>query len=204
MIVEEQAAALRLHAPWLIYDSAERFFAKPAENPSPAPTWVGDNPDVSYGRVAREGADVWLQYWYWYAMNRPLLIGRHEGDWEGVQIELGPDGPARVVYAQHAGGELAPWSAVEMRDGRPVVYVANGTHASYLTRGWHRRTRIVLERANGQGRAVVPELVVMPEHGWTTREGKWGRSDHSPASPGRQWRWRQPSSWAAYVERLGV
>jgi hypothetical protein len=175
---------LERYKPWLWYDSGERFYAESIEGTA----------DVIYGRVVTQGADTWLQFWTWYTMDSSPLIGRHQGDWEGIQIKLDP-GPVSAVYAQHARGERASWDTIEKHDGRPVVYVANGSHASYLAPGWHRH----LERANGKGRHVDPQLVVMPEQGWPMRPGRWGANKHSPASPGHQWRWREPSSWAAYV-----
>jgi hypothetical protein len=179
---------LERYKPWLRYDSAERFYAESIEG----------TPDVIYGRVVEQGSDTWLQFWTWYTMNWAPLIGRHQGDWEGIQIQLDPE-PVSAVYAQHARGQRASWDTIVKRDGRPVVYVANGSHASYVTPGWHRHTTVSVERANGNGRHVDPELVVMPEQGWPLRPGRWGADKHSPASPGHQWRWRQPSSWAAYV-----
>lgn len=187
-VAQAVVSDLERYKPWLWYDSGERFHAQ----------GIDGEPDVIYGRIAREGPDTWLQYWFWHTMNWSRLIGRHQGDWEGIQIKLDPE-PVSAVYAQHARGERASWDTIEKRDGRPVVYVAGGTHASYVTPGWHRATNVSLERANGKGRLVDPEVVVMPEQGWPIRPGRWGADKHSPASPGHQWRWRQPSTWAAYV-----
>ncbi len=58
-----------------------------------------------------------------------------------------------AVYAQHSGAERCGGSAVERRDGRPVVYAAHGSHASYL----HAGTRDRLwpdpnDEADGRGR----------------------------------------------------
>jgi hypothetical protein len=187
-VAQATASDLERYKPWLWYDSGERFYAESIEG----------TPNVIYGRVVEQDADTWLQFWTWYTMNWSPLLGRHQGDWEGIQIKLDPE-PALAVYAQHAGGERALWEKIETRDGRPVVYVAKGGHASYVTRGWHRHAKVSLERADGKGRLVDPELAVMPEEGWPMRPGRWGADKHSPASPGHQWRWRQPSSWAAYV-----
>src|SRR4051794_5099340 len=49
--------------------------------------------DRCYGRVVKDGGRTWLQYWLWsYANPKNLLgFGRHEGDWEVVQVGLGED-----------------------------------------------------------------------------------------------------------------
>lgn len=69
-------------------------------------------------------------------------IGNHAGDWEGVTVEIDPFGGGtsqdeptvrRVYFSQHRKGVLR-WvqsAAVSLVAGRPVVYAANGTHASY-------------------------------------------------------------------------
>lgn len=175
-------------APILFYDSAERYRA----------VSINGTPDTLYGRMAIEGADVWAQFWLWYECNWSLLKGKHDGDWECVQYRVNPDGLiAEAAYAQHAHGQTRSWLDVDRTGGRPHVYVANGTHASYFKPGWHRRTKVSLERANGKGRAVPhPVVELMPSAGWPQRPGKWGDDEHSPASPARHVQWRHPSTWA--------
>lgn len=45
-----------------------------------------------YGRAVEDGGRVWLQYWFWLYYNPKHLFGfgKHEGDWEMVQIGLQP------------------------------------------------------------------------------------------------------------------
>ena len=52
-----------------------------------------------YGRVAEDGGRTWLQYWLWCYYNPKHLLGfgKHEGDWEMVQIGLGADDAPEVV-----------------------------------------------------------------------------------------------------------
>ena len=108
--------------------------------------------DVIYGTVVpRAGGDgLWLQYWFFYICNASPAhvsnMGVHEGDWEMIQVRLNSsEAPDEVTYAQHRGGRSAPWPGtasgrdeVEVVDGRPVVYVALGTHASYMRIGRFR------------------------------------------------------------------
>lgn len=190
------------YAPLLAYDSRETFYALAVDGTA----------NTIYGRLVMEGDDRWLQYWCWYTCNWSRFKGRHDGDWEMIQLRLGPDDvPDLAVFAQHARGEQRPWGNVLLwvnttapGDGfrfeaatHPVVFVARGTHASYFTLGHHRRTRVSLDRANGNGRRVIPSVWPPPADGWATERPKWGRDKHSPMAPGRHQQWTQPSRWAA-------
>src|SRR5918994_621751 len=94
----------------------------------------GRYPGVLYGRVVPgEQGRKWLQYWVWFYYNPKNLLGfgKHEGDWEMIQIELDADGrPDMLTYAQHKHGEVRKPTDKHVhwveRDGErhPVVYVA--------------------------------------------------------------------------------
>ncbi len=101
---------------------------------------------------------IYLDYW-WYLPDNPARAGGgafcgpgftiggttcfdHQSDWEGVTVVLDgddPDGaPLAVNYAQHTGSIHYSWAALtrlwggaERPAGRPLVYVARGTHAAY-------------------------------------------------------------------------
>ncbi len=99
--------------------------------------------DVSQTRVALQ---YWCQYYYddW--------ANRHEGDWEGLSILLEVDArlieqdrpleadellsgvmPQDAGYAAHEDGYRRHWDDVQKtREGRPIVYVARGSSASYF------------------------------------------------------------------------
>jgi lysophospholipase L1-like esterase len=85
----------------------------------------------------------------------------HQSDWEGVTIVLDGDAPGKpplaVSYAQHDGVVRYTWPALQrLWDGgdrdrfgkrvktgiRPLVFVANGTHASYPTSCAERHCRV--------------------------------------------------------------
>lgn len=86
------------------------------------------------------GPPIVLEYWYLYTYND--APNRHEGDWEMVALELSDDleTPRRAGYAGHSSGFVRPWSQVELKEGRPLVYVARGSHAAYFNHraGGHR------------------------------------------------------------------
>jgi hypothetical protein len=167
-------------------------------------------PDVTYGRRVR-GSDgrTWLQYWFLYATNTQdrgiVRTGRHEGDWEMVQLALGADGrPRDATFAQHSWAEACPW--------RGVVHVAHGSHASFPTAGEHGRPWPDPDDfADGRGRAVRPR--VEPFGAWARWPGRWGTADaswipgeqSSPRGPAFQEEgaWRDPAAFHARARACG-
>jgi hypothetical protein len=108
---------------------------------------AGDTEDLVYGRAARTGDSIVLQYWYFYPDDvwsyeyRPsdFVWQAHEGDWEVVNVVLGPDrAPVEVGYSQHCAGQRRAWASVQrIGETHPVVHVARGSHANYFTPGVH-------------------------------------------------------------------
>jgi len=104
----------------------------------------------TYGPYDVRRTRIALQYWFHYYYDD--WANRHEGDWEGITVllELHPgvidQGRALneaellagvrmqdVAYAVHEDGYRRRWLDVEKtRDGRPLVYVARGSSASYF------------------------------------------------------------------------
>ena len=61
--------------------------------------------------------------------------------------------PLEAVYAQHSGAERCGCGAVDARGGRPVVFAAHGSHASYLRAGTRDRMwPDPNDEADGRGR----------------------------------------------------
>lgn len=178
--------------------------------------------NVIYGRVVRQGAEVWLQYWFYYFFNDYQLawgLGTHEGDWEMIQLKL--DGteseaeadPVQAIYAQHNFCEVRTWDRVtklakEKRDegiehapgdeNRPLVYVGRGSHASFFTPGYHPTD--FYDVTNGRRRPktdVKLEIVSDDSHPWLRWPGRWGGSrggGKGPEAPCSQSQWDDPDS----------
>jgi hypothetical protein len=191
-------AALALLGPVVVHDADER---SPLGSVGTRPGTVAAEP-VVYERVS----DGWVQYWMLFARNDQdrgvLRTGRHAGDWEMVQFRL--DG-SEAVYAQHSGAERCPGGAVAGRAGRPVVYLANGSHAAYFRPGVRDRMwPDPNDEADGRGRVVTPR--VEPLGAWVRWPGRWGSARagwvpgemDSPRGPAfqPQGRWSDPEGWA--------
>lgn len=157
-----------------------------------------------------------LQYWLFYYNNpktwpvgAPAGWGAHEGDWEMVQVQLDADlEPTHASYAQHGWGEKCEWDSVERHLDHPVVYVAEGSHASYFTAGFHQNPNpekpweLSSDSADGEGDVAVPSVVDVggAAPGWLLWPGRWGGSTgagDSPLGPAFQgMKWDDPAAWA--------
>ena len=102
--------------------------------------------DRVYGHARRDTQGrLWLQYWLFYYYNDfqllgPLLRGgKHEGDWELVQLRLERRRAARAGRLQpaHARREQGLDGRQQGRSTTPLVYVARGSHANYFGPGSH-------------------------------------------------------------------
>jgi hypothetical protein len=156
-----------------------------------------DLPVVGYHRVVRGGSLYWHQFWLWYLYNDWSVagVGRHEGDWEFVQIGcLDSQGNVPILVTgseHHSGGKREYWACELGSLGRPVIYVAKGSHANYFSAG---------SQGGGQdhcdGKAPIPDIEWRDFGPWATWHGRWGNSTgpgRSPESPGCQGaRWAAP------------
>ena len=106
------------------------------------------------------------------------------------------------MVAQHSGAERCAFESVTLRDGRPVVFAAHGSHASYLRAGTRDRMwPDPNDEADGRGAVVSPRLVEITRDSpaWMRRSTPWGGSrgrwwvppeQDSPPGPAFQ-----PSRW---------
>jgi hypothetical protein len=169
---------------------------------------VHGSPPVVYGKAFRTRERSALQYWIWYPFNdysRSSPPGEvwqaHEGDWESVSVILDLEGrPLLVGLSKHCAGTRRAWSDVRRRGGRPIVYVALGSHANYFQPGTFRHSRacwppalrdvvraLRLSDRTGSGRVVRPLLVrvTSTRPSWMRFAGTWGESAfvHFPNNP---------------------
>lgn len=162
----------------------------------------------AYGHARRDrNGRLWLQYWLFYYYNDFKILGnllsggKHEGDWELVQIELDDDErPVRAVFTQHREAEVQPWERVVKHGARPLVYVARGSHANYFGAGTHWTGHWV-DRADGKGPRIDPalEIVETDTPRWLHWPGHWGDTkasgpldSNSPTSPASRRHWKDP------------
>lgn len=142
-----------------------------------------------YGAVRRQDGRTWLQYWAFLPDNPQdrgiLRSGRHEGDWEFSQVGLGSDQqPTTITVAQHKWAEGCPWTTARRIGQRPVLYLANGSHATYLTAGEHGRPwPDPDDEARGDGPRTDPRLLRLDGQPWLRWAGRWGGSSASPVIP---------------------
>jgi len=165
-----------------------------------------------YGHAQEDSRGrLWLQYWFYYFYNDYSLaggIGLHEGDWEMIQLRIGPEGdqPDLAVYAQHTHAEKSPWDEVEKEpegSDTPVVYVARGSHASYFHPGYHE-TEAWYDMADGKRPVRKLELEIIGEDvpGWLLWPGRWGDTrprvrgieQPSPDGPCAHKQWQNPGT----------
>jgi hypothetical protein len=135
-----------------------------------------------YGRVFHGASgSVYLQYWLFYVDNPCVLPpGRHDGDWELVQVclrEAGRDVEAtHVTLAGHGKPVTRPFSS---RQGGPDVYVAVDSHASYHEAGAHPMlplSDVCTPAVDDLG--LTPEVTLLEveegERAWANWQGRWG------------------------------
>jgi hypothetical protein len=167
----------------------------------------------------------YVDYWWFFRYNdfvafpdaqdceasaRPFC-GDHEGDWEGVTAATSPDDFDEleyVAYAAHNGTFRYAPSGLKRKGPyrtRPVVYVANGSHAAYPIpcvesckqdfkvagislpeggfdggRGWHRNKGTLCDddKSEPSNTECLQELPPGPLSGqitWNAFAGHWGK-----------------------------
>jgi Vacuolar protein sorting-associated protein 62 len=104
------------------------------------------------------------------------VCDEHEGDWEGVTVVTRPDDQKHidyVVYAAHKGTFRYTASQLTLQSGtRPVVYLAEGSHAAYPAK--------CVGSCHQPPELAAQGLVDLPE-GEYDGKGGWGRNADSCA-----------------------
>lgn len=98
-------------------------------------------PDASKTYYEYDAETNSITYFYFYPNNDGPSGGvgdlqNHEGDWERVTVQLdGEYRPVTVYCSAHGGASSVSWNQIVKEDGRPVVFVARGSHANYFLPG---------------------------------------------------------------------
>ncbi|MEX2105285.1 MAG: hypothetical protein WD810_00150 [Solirubrobacterales bacterium] len=96
---------------------------------------------IYYRRTTHEGRWYW-DYWWFLRFNDysghfndcDYYCADHEGDWEGMTVITTPSLTPEIlgaIYAAHKDRVLVEAAALPRSGGHPLVFVADGTHASY-------------------------------------------------------------------------
>jgi hypothetical protein len=185
---------------------------------------------TAYGAVFRSRKRVALQYWLFYPVNvwSPTVPPgpawqAHEGDWEAVTVLLdAAERPVTVGLSRHCGGVTRTWAEAPKRAGRPLAYVALGSHALGFRPGvepqerrcWPKEALAVFDAFRQQlvdragfGRVVRPRvfLVGPARPDWMRFAGTWGEDQYvafpnnppfrfgaGPRGPAFHALWRRP------------
>ncbi len=163
-----------------------------------------------YGRVARTGGFICLQYWFFYAMNdwRSTFRGvnDHEADWEMATVYLaeqaeGPPSPAWVALSSHDhhGDDLRRrWDDPELRreGDHPVVFPGAGSHSGAFVPGDYvisvdpPQLRKVVAVARRVQRLLAPwRDDTRPASGFGIPFIDYARGDGKTIGPGQRARW---------------
>src|SRR5215210_446775 len=138
----------------------------------------------------------------------PPMRSMPGGPAAGSSTGSGSRTTARTVASSAADGARCGSRDIEFRGGRPVVYVANGSHAAYFHAGV--RDRIwpdPNDEADGRGAVQRPIAVSVGEAAppWMRYRGRWGGAragwfpleQSSPRGPAFQGeRWDDPEAFA--------
>jgi hypothetical protein len=186
---------------------------------------AGPPPPAVYGRVLIDPDQpefTVLQYWFFWIYND--WNNRHEGDWEMMQIvfeapsaaEALTTEPSDVVLSQHEGAERSPWEDVARVDGRPVVYPAGGSHATFFEQdrflGKSAEAGFGCDDTRAPSTMLDPTVIMMPavvdpdgEFGWLAWEGRWGERrpsfNNGPQGPLSKRQWDEPVGWMDDIAR---
>lgn len=132
-----------------------------------------------------------IQYWFFYPYNGDVAPGPaesgHEGDWEHITVRLKENEKEidQIYYAAHH--QEGKWYVAEgniSRDGRPVVYSAKHTHASYPKPGRYDRGILPDDVTDDQGYTIdynaqyawlsMDAVSRNSIHNWVFFSGRWG------------------------------
>ncbi|KAI0338000.1 hypothetical protein BDW22DRAFT_1363334 [Trametopsis cervina] len=89
--------------------------------------------------VEKPGGIIDAFYFYFYSFDfgeyLGLEFGSHVGDWEHSMVRFANGQPDSLYLSAHSGGSAYKFDAVPKLNGRPITYIATGTHANYIKAG---------------------------------------------------------------------
>ncbi len=97
-----------------------------------------DDPAPLYYELDLESSPPMLTYFVFYAYNDGPSVQNHEGDWERISLELDPETFEPTTARLSAHGHRTDVPVNDITDpvtGRPVIYVAAGSHAAFPAAG---------------------------------------------------------------------
>lgn len=109
------------------------------------------------------------------------IFGVHQGDWEHVAIRLEGGKATQIeTYAHGKPTEPINWGSVHKENAHPIIYGAQGSHASYVSTGYHENCKSVgcIVDPTGRGTRWDISLSVTDAHRqpWYGFGGGWGQS----------------------------
>lgn len=141
----------------------------------------------------------YVTYWFFYGYSQPpgpddvTSSLSHEGDWESVTIMLDKRGrPTHAIFYSHGHPCSVPWGQVEKSGGRPVIYSAEGSHASYPTAGNHPvdtpipGVQVDDHTGKGSGWSTWNNLRNVRDQPWYGYGGAWGEVGNIKDTTGPQ------------------
>jgi hypothetical protein len=182
-----------------------------------------------YGRIAadpRGTSRLAVQYWFFWPYND--WNNRHEGDWEMMQINFATSSisealtqsPVSVILAQHEGGEIQQWKNVSQLNGKPLIFPASGSHATYFSAnrwvGTSAQTGVGCDDTRTPSRVLTPRIISLPyaaptspddDFAWLAFAGHWGEQhagfNNGPKGPTSKQQWFSPLEWSDTEGRAG-
>lgn len=165
-----------------------------------------ENAPVFYQfQSASNGEPPKLTYHFFYDYNdAPKGLGidfNHEGDWERLTYELNPTSfePVKATLSAHEGGATYDFSSLRLDEttNRPLIFVANGSHANYATPGNHdidfAGVPVTFDQTSDTDDAVIfdagrnlKEVTSQPWYPATGNGLHWGEVGESEHSTGPQ------------------
>lgn len=128
----------------------------------------------AYYHYRRIGRTHEIQYWWFCGFNDSFASFNHQGDWEHVTVHFEREAIVGVFLAAHEDGTIVrPGAGLRLVGGRPLVYMAKGSHASYPTTGtWMAGIDVTSDLGPewDTGR-LLRSLAVQP---WRDYAGAWG------------------------------